>query len=75
MKAHAWPDVPENLKWTLELMEERLERTSQSPRELAGRAKELRDQAAHTDIKGFRDAAVALADRYEEAATARLASA
>jgi hypothetical protein len=75
VEAHDWPDVPENLKWTLELMEERLERSSQSPRELSGRAKELREQAAHTEIKGFRDAAVALADRYEEAAAARLASA
>jgi len=56
-------------------MEERLERTRQSPRELSGRAKELREQAASTEIKGFRDAAAALADRYEEAAAARLASA
>jgi hypothetical protein len=56
-------------------MEERLERTSQSPRELSARARDLRVQAAGTEIKGFRDAAVALADRYEEAAAARLASA
>lgn len=56
-------------------MEERLERTSQPPQELSARAGELRAQAAKTDIKGFRDAALALADRYEEAAAARLASA
>jgi hypothetical protein len=56
-------------------MEERLERTSQSPRQLSGRAEELREQAAHSEIKGFRDAAAALADRYEEAAAARLAAA
>lgn len=57
------------------MMEERLERTSQPPQELSARAGELRAQAAKTDIKGFRDAALALADRYEEAAAARLASA
>jgi len=39
------------------------------------RADELRAQAAQTDIEGYRDAALALADRYEQAAAARLASA
>lgn len=72
--AHPWPDVPPEQKWVLELMEERLERTSQAPRELSARAQELRAQAAKTDVKGFRDAALAMADRYEEAAAARLAS-
>ena len=56
-------------------MEERLEQTSQRPQELASRAKELRAQATETDVKGFRDAALALADRYEQAAAARFASA
>jgi hypothetical protein len=56
-------------------MEERLERTAQPPRELTARAEELRAQAAQTDIEGYRDAALALADRYEQAAAARLASA
>jgi hypothetical protein len=75
MSKRAWPDIPDEHRWTLELMEERLERTQQTPKELSTRAEELRAQAAETDIKGFRDAAVALADRYEEAAAARLASA
>jgi len=39
------------------------------------RAEELRAQAAQTDIEGYCDAALALADRYEQAAAARLASA
>jgi hypothetical protein len=69
METHAWPEVPEGLKWTLELMEERLERSSRSPGELSGRAEELRRQAAQTEIKGYRDAAMALADRYEAAAS------
>lgn len=56
-------------------MEERLKRTSQPPQELSARAGELRAQAAKTDIKGFRVAALALADRYEETAAPRLASA
>ena len=56
-------------------MEERLAQTSQPPRELSARAEDLRAQAAQTDIDGYRDAALALADRYEQAAAARLASA
>ena len=56
-------------------MEELLEQTGQPPRELSARAEELRVRAAQTDIAGYRDAALALADRYEQAAAARLASA
>jgi hypothetical protein len=75
MPVHPWPDIPGEQRWSLELMEERLERTAQPPRELSARAEELRAQAAQTDIAGYRDAALALADRYEQAAAARLASA
>jgi hypothetical protein len=75
VESQVWPDVPEDLKWTIEFMEERLERSSRSPRELSTRAEELRQLGAQTEIKGYRDAAVALADRYEEAAATRLASA
>jgi hypothetical protein len=42
--------------------------TDQAPEELRARANELRAEAEATDIKGIRDAALALADRYEEAA-------
>jgi hypothetical protein len=75
MTVHPWPDIPDEQRWTLELMEERLEQTAQPPRELAARAEDLRAQAEQTDIEGYRDAALALADRYEQAAAARLASA
>jgi hypothetical protein len=75
MAAHPWPDVPDEQRWALELMEERLQRTSQPPQVLSARAGELRAQAAKTDTKGFHDAALALADRYEQAAAARLGSA
>jgi hypothetical protein len=70
-----WPDVPEEDRWALELMEQRLEDNWQSAEQLLARAKELRVEAAGTEIKGTRDAALALAARYEAAATARLPSA
>ena len=75
MAVHPWPDIPDKHRWVLELMEERLEQTTQPARELSARADGLRAQAAQTDIEGYRDAALALADRYEQAAAARLASA
>lgn len=75
MSAHPWPEIPDEQRWSIELMEELLEQTEQPPRELSARAEELRTQAAQTDIEGYRDAALALADRYEQAAAARLASA
>lgn len=75
MSARPWPDIRDEQRWAIELMEELLEQTEQPPRELSARAEELRAQAAQTDIEGYRDAALALADRYEQAAAARLASA
>ena len=56
-------------------MEELLEDNSQTPEQLQARAKELRAEAAEADIKGIRDAAVVLAERYEAAARARVGSA
>lgn len=72
MEAHPWPRIPEEHRWTIELMEERLRETTQTPAELRARASELRKEAAGTDVLGYRDAALALADRYEEAAAARV---
>lgn len=63
-----WPDIPAEDRWAIELMEERLEKSWRTPDELLGRANELRAEAVATDIKGVRDAALALADRYEQAA-------
>jgi hypothetical protein len=73
MAIHPWPAVPEEHRRTIELLEELLAETDDTPDELANRARELRDQAAATKIKGQRDASLALADRYDEAAAARLA--
>lgn len=66
---------PDKHRWAIELMEELLEQTEQPARELSARAEELRAQAAQTDIEGYREAALALADRYEQAAASRLAAA
>jgi hypothetical protein len=68
-----WPALPQEHQWTIELMEELLAETTDTPEELTARAQELRKEAGSTEIKGYRDAALALADRYEETAAARLA--
>jgi len=73
--ARPWPTLPEEDRWAIELMEERLRDPWQTPEQLQTRAKELRAEAAEADIKGIRDAALVLAERYEEAAARRLASA
>jgi hypothetical protein len=73
MALHPWPNVLEDQRWAIELMEERLERTNETPEELRARARELREAADSTEIKGYRDARLAAADRYEVAAAERLA--
>ncbi len=73
MAVRPWPDIPD--RWPIDLMEELLADTEQTPEELTARARQLRDEADRTDIDGYRDAYLALADRYEQAASTRLASA
>lgn len=68
MTAKPWPEVSEQHRWAIEMMEERLRETKQTPDELRSRARELRAKAEQTDLKAIQDAALALADRYEEAA-------
>ncbi len=75
MALRPWPNVSDEHRWAIELMEERFEQTTQTPHELKARAKQLREEAANTEIPGHREAALALADRYEVAAADRLASA
>lgn len=74
MAARVWPDLDGKHRWALGLMDELLERTTQTPDALAARAAELRTQAERTDIDGHRVAALVLADRYELAAERRRAS-
>jgi len=71
MAVRPWPEIPEKHRWVVELMEERLERTVLASSELLARATELRARAARTGIEGYQDAALALADRYEQAAVSR----
>lgn len=72
MAMRPWPAVPEEHRWTIESAEEMLENTTQTPEQLSVRARELRGDAEATDIKGFRDAWIALAERYEALAASRL---
>ena len=69
-----WPKVAEEDQWVIELMEERFEKTPLSPEQLRVRAKELRMQAEQGRTGDDKDARLALADRYEEAAAKRLAA-
>jgi hypothetical protein len=66
-----WPKVAEEDQWVIELMEERFAKTPQSLEQLRARAKALYAQAEHAE-PGRRDALLALADRYEATAEARL---
>lgn len=75
MSAPPWPPLPEEDRWAIELMEQLLGDSSQTPEQLRARATELRAEAEETDIQGIRDATLILAQRYEQAAGARVASA
>lgn len=68
-----WPEVhSDEDRWSIELMEELLETTEQTPQQLRARAAELRAEAEQTTFG--RDGLLALADRYELAAMKRLAA-
>ena len=69
-----WPSLHDEDRWLLAAMEDQLRDSTQSPEQLQARARELRAQAEQSDIKGVRDASLALAGHYEEAAAARLAA-
>lgn len=68
---HPWPNLREADRWLIDLMEERFTKTRKTAQQLRARAQELRAEAAQTDMHGYRDAALALADPYEQAAAAR----
>lgn len=74
MPVQKWPTLREEDRWLTDAMEERLRSSDRTPDELKSRARELREQAEQSDIKGIRDAALALAERYEEEAAARSAA-
>jgi hypothetical protein len=61
-------------RWLLAAMDDQLRDTTQNREHLRARARELRTQADQSDIKGVRNASLALAARYEDSAAARLAA-
>lgn len=68
-----WPELGEHGE-VIELFEDTLADTTQTSEELRERAREFREHAAKTDVLGHREAALAMADRYEQAASARVPS-
>jgi hypothetical protein len=74
MDVQPWPELLEEDRWLAELMDRRLQETKQTPEELRARAHELRAEAEICEVKGMREAALALAERYEQAAATRLST-
>lgn len=74
MDVRPWPVLHEEDQWLTDAMEGRLRDSTQSAEQLRTRARELRAEAVRSDVKGIRDAALALAERYEQAATMRLSA-
>lgn len=72
MPAPPWPELNEDDQWLIGAMERRLRESKRTSEQLRARASELRVQAEQTDIKGIRDASLALAAHYEHAAAERL---
>jgi|GEM_PF-6336013 hypothetical protein len=72
MPALSWPTLHKEDQWLIGAMERRLRQSKQTPEQLRARASKLRTQAEQTDIKGIRDASLALAAHYEQAAADRL---
>ncbi len=77
MDVRPWPVLHEEDRWLTDAMERRLRDSTQSAEQLRARALDLHAEAEQSDVKdvkGIRDAALALAERYEQAATARLSA-
>jgi hypothetical protein len=72
MAAQSWPVLREEDQWLTGAMERRLRDSKQTPQQLRAQARKLRSKAEQTDIKGIRDAYLALAAHYEQAAADRL---
>jgi hypothetical protein len=68
MATAGWPALRDKDRWLPEGMERRLRESRQSPEEMRARAHELRVEAQRSDVKGIRDAKLALAAQYDQAA-------
>jgi hypothetical protein len=64
----SWPELADEDRWSIELLEELLESNEQTPEELCARAAELRESCQEEKLPGIRDGTLAVADRYEQAA-------
>lgn len=74
MEPRPWPSLEEEDAWLIGAFEEQIARGDRSPDELRQRACELRQQASDSEFKGMQDASLAMADRYEAAAAARVST-
>jgi hypothetical protein len=74
MDLRPWPVLQDEDRWLADAMERRLYDSARSTEQLRARARDLRAEAEQSDVKGIRDAALALAERYEHAATVRLSA-
>jgi hypothetical protein len=74
MEIRPWPGLPDEDGWLIGEMERRLRDNTLSAVQLRARALELRAEAKQSDVQGVRDAVIALAERYEQTAVARLAA-
>lgn len=69
-----WPELFDEDRWLTGAFERQLREGRKSAEQLRARARALRDDAAASDIKGVRDAKLALADCYEQTAASRVAA-
>lgn len=74
MASRPWPAVNDEDRWLIDDFEQGLASDDRSAEQLRERAQELRQQAADSDEKGVQDASLAMAERYELAADARLST-
>jgi hypothetical protein len=74
MNVRPWPALPDEDRWLADAMDRRLRDSAQSADQLRSRARELRAEAEQSDVQGIRNAALALAERYEQTAAARLSA-
>jgi hypothetical protein len=74
MDVRPWPALLYEDRWLADAMERRIRESTQSAEQLRSRARDLRAEADQSDVKGIRDATLALAERYEQAAAVRLSA-
>lgn len=74
MDVRAWPELPDHDRWLADAVERRLRDSTQGTEQLRARARDLRAEAEKTDVTGIREATLALAERYEQAAIVRLSA-